>query len=121
MNCPLMQKTISYENSLIEETTISLKNLSSQLELLKSIPFNQANDAINLLSLINIKMNELRTDISMFYENILNNNWNITEDVRNIIIEEQKSNKLLNEMSPFILMYIMMKESNYSELINTIK
>jgi hypothetical protein len=116
-----MQKTINYENGLIEETTISLKNLSSQLELLKNIPFNKANNAIKILRLVNIKMNELRNDISMFYENILNNNWEITDDVKNILIEEQKSNKLLNEMSPLILMYIMMKENNHNELINTIK
>jgi hypothetical protein len=121
MDCPLMEKTISYQNNLIDETTICLKNLSSQLQLLKNISMSDAKDAIDNLRLINIKMDELRQYISMFYNNLLDKNWNLTEDTRNILLEEQKSNQLLNEMSPFILMYIMMKENNYNELIDTIK
>ena len=97
---------IDYEENKIEDLYLTMKCLLKSLE---TAHLNLNNDSFNILidklRLLNTDIDNMKSNINNILLNLKNNNLVIDNTLNDQLIEEEKTNKFLEKISPFLLLY----------------
>ena len=97
---------IDYEENKIEDLYLTMKCLLKSLETAHLKLSNESfNILIDKLRLLNTDINNMQSNINNILLDLKNNNLVIDNELNDQLIEEEKTNKFLKNISPLLLLY----------------